>query len=189
MRIAVFASGTGSNYRAIAEAAANGRLPQVELALVLSDRQDAPVLDKAAADGVLHRFVDPKGYETKADYETKLLRILEEQRIDLIVLAGYMRIIGPTLLHVYRGSIINIHPSLLPSFPGKSGIADAFDYGVKITGATVHYVDDGIDTGPIIAQEMIRITANDTLATVTEKIHQIEHQLYPAVLAELTEKG
>ncbi|WP_312497640.1 phosphoribosylglycinamide formyltransferase [Enterococcus sp.] len=189
MRIAVFASGTGTNYRAIAAAAAKGQLPHVELALVLSDREAAPVLAKAAADAVPQAFVDPKAYASKVAFETHILALLQEQQIELIVLAGYMRIIGQTLLDAYRGKIINIHPSLLPSFPGKNGLADAFAYGVKITGATVHYVDAGIDTGPIIAQEMIRITEDDTLATVTEKIHQIEHRLYPAVLAKLTEKG
>lgn len=189
MKIAIFASGTGTNYQAIAAAVAAGQLPQVELALVLSDRPQAPVLAKAAADHVPTVFVDPKAYGSKMAFEEHVLEILQKHQIELIVLAGYMRIIGQTLLAAYRGKIINIHPSLLPSFPGKNGIADAFAYGVKITGATVHYVDDGIDTGPIIAQETIRITPEDTLATITEKMHQIEHRLYPAVLAELTEKG
>ena len=108
---------------------------------------------------------------------------------ELIVLAGYMRIVGPTLLAAFPNRIINLHPSLLPSFPGKSGIADAFHYGVKVTGITIHYVDSGIDTGPIIAQEVVRIESEDTLESLEAKIHQLEHRVYPAVIAEIIHKG
>ncbi|EAC9513095.1 phosphoribosylglycinamide formyltransferase, partial [Listeria monocytogenes] len=133
--------------------------------------------------------LEPAAFASKAAFESKLIEELQDHVIDFIVLAGYMRIIGNTLLSAYEGRVINIHPSLLPSFPGKSGIADAFAYGVKVTGVTVHYVDAGIDTGPIIAQEIVRIDTDDTLTSVTEKIHQVEHQIYPAVLAEIVEKG
>ena len=126
-----------------------------------------------------------KEFENKAAYEKALLQLLQEQQIDLIVLAGYMRIIGQTLLSYYSNRILNIHPSLLPSFPGLHGIKDAYEYGVKVTGVTVHLVDDGVDTGPIIAQEPVMILPEDTLESLEEKIHQTEHRLYPKVLRDV----
>ncbi|MGL9911202.1 phosphoribosylglycinamide formyltransferase [Enterococcus sp. DIV0213h] len=189
MRIAVFASGTGSNFRAIADAIQANEIKGAQIGLVFSDKPAAPVIEKARARDYETLVLEPAAFASKAAFERKLIEELQYHAIDFIVLAGYMRIIGNTLLSAYEGRVINIHPSLLPSFPGKSGIADAFAYGVKVTGVTVHYVDAGIDTGPIIAQEIVRIDTDDTLTSVTEKIHQVEHQIYPAVLAEIVEKG
>ncbi|MDO0895480.1 MULTISPECIES: phosphoribosylglycinamide formyltransferase [Enterococcus] len=189
MRIAVFASGTGSNFTAIADAIQANEIKGAQIGLVFSDKPAAPVIEKARARDHETLVLEPAAFASKAAFERKLIEELQDHAIDFIVLAGYMRIIGNTLLSAYEGRVINIHPSLLPSFPGKSGIADAFAYGVKVTGVTVHYVDAGIDTGPIIAQEIVRIDTDDTLTSVTEKIHQVEHQIYPAVLAEIVEKG
>lgn len=184
MRVAVLASGNGSNFEAIATAFESGQI-KGELALVFSDKPNAYVLLRGQNHGVKTASFAPKDFTSKGDYEAALLELLAAEKIDFIVLAGYMRIIGEGLLAAYPKKIVNIHPSLLPSFPGLHGIKDAFDYGVKITGVTVHYIDAGVDTGPIIAQTAVAIAPEDTLASLEEKIHQAEHGLYPAVLAKL----
>ena len=168
MRIAVFASGTGSNFTAIADAIQSNEIKGAQIGLVFSDKPAAPVIEKARARDYETLVLEPAAFASKAAFERKLIEELQYHAIDFIVLAGYMRIIGNTLLSAYEGRVIN---------------------GVKVTGVTVHYVDAGIDTGPIIAQEIVRIDTDDTLTSVTEKIHQVEHQIYPAVLAEIVEKG
>ena len=184
MRVAILASGNGSNFEALAHQFQAGLLPG-ELAFVFSDHHDAYVLERAQRLNVRSFSFEVKEFENKAAYEEALLQLLQEQQIDLIVLAGYMRIIGKTLLSHYSNRILNIHPSLLPSFPGLHGIKDAYEYGVKVTGVTVHLVDDGVDTGPIIAQEPVMILPEDTLESLEEKIHQTEHRLYPKVLRDV----
>lgn len=184
MRVAILASGNGSNFEALAHQFQAGLLPG-ELAFVFSDHHNAYVLERARRLNVRAFSFEVKEFENKAAYEKALLQLLQEQEIDLIVLAGYMRIIGQTLLSHYSNRILNIHPSLLPSFPGLHGIKDAYEYGVKVTGVTVHLVDDGVDTGPIIAQEPVMILPEDTLESLEEKIHQTEHRLYPKVLRDV----
>ena len=184
MRVAILASGNGSNFEALAHQFQAGLLPG-ELIFVFSDHHDAYVLERAQRLNVRAFSFEVKEFENKAAYEKALLQLLQEQEIDLIVLAGYMRIIGKTLLSHYSNRILNIHPSLLPSFPGLRGIKDAYEYGVKVTGVTVHLVDDGVDTGPIIAQEPVMILPEDTLESLEEKIHQTEHRLYPKVLRDV----
>ena len=184
MRVAILASGNGSNFEALAHQFQAGLLPG-ELIFVFSDHHDAYVLERAQRLNVRAFSFEVKEFENKAAYEKALLQLLQEQEIDLIVLAGYMRIIGQTLLSHYSNRILNIHPSLLPSFPGLHGIKDAYEYGVKVTGVTVHLVDDGVDTGPIIAQEPVMILPEDTLESLEEKIHQTEHRLYPKVLRDV----
>ncbi|CAI3292493.1 phosphoribosylglycinamide formyltransferase [Enterococcus cecorum] len=184
MRVAILASGNGSNFEALAHQFQAGLLPG-ELIFVFSDHHDAYVLERAQRLNVRAFSFEVKEFENKAAYEKALLQLLQEQQIDLIVLAGYMRIIGQTLLSYYSNRILNIHPSLLPSFPGLHGIKDAYEYGVKVTGVTVHLVDDGVDTGPIIAQEPVMILSEDTLESLEEKIHQTEHRLYPKVLRDV----
>ncbi|CAI3267718.1 phosphoribosylglycinamide formyltransferase [Enterococcus cecorum] len=184
MRVAILASGNGSNFEALAHQFQAGLLPG-ELIFVFSDHHDAYVLERAQRLNVRAFSFEVKEFENKAAYEKALLQLLQEQQIDLIVLAGYMRIIGQTLLSYYSNRILNIHPSLLPSFPGLHGIKDAYEYGVKVTGVTVHLVDDGVDTGPIIAQEPVMILPEDTLESLEEKIHQTEHRLYPKVLRDV----
>ncbi len=184
MRVAILASGNGSNFEALAHQFQAGLLPG-ELIFVFSDHHNAYVLERARRLNVCAFSFEVKKFANKAAYEKALLQLLQEQEIDLIVLAGYMRIIGQTLLSHYSNRILNIHPSLLPSFPGLHGIKDAYEYGVKVTGVTVHLVDDGVDTGPIIAQEPVMILPEDSLESLEEKIHQTEHRLYPKVLRDV----
>ena len=182
--IAVFASGTGSNFDAIIQAMEEGTL-DAQVCLLVCDRIGAPVIEKAQTheiDTVVYR---PKTFATKAAYEKAVLEDCQQRDIDFIVLAGYMRLIGPTLLDAYERRIVNIHPSLLPAFPGKDAIGQAIEKKVKVTGVTVHYVDDGMDTGPIIAQEAIKIEKNDTAEDVKQNIQAVEHRLYPKVIQSI----
>ncbi|WP_409296665.1 phosphoribosylglycinamide formyltransferase [Peribacillus sp. SCS-26] len=186
-RIAVFASGSGSNFHSISEAVREKKL-DAEIVLLVCDRPGALAARRADQKGIPAFVFSPKDYSGKQAFEEEILSRLEECRADLIVLAGYMRLIGPTLLAAYPGRIINIHPSLLPAFPGRDAIGQAFDAGVKVTGVTVHYVDEGMDTGPIIAQKALEVLGGDTRETLQARIQEIEHKLYPAVLQELLEK-
>ncbi|MBM7553408.1 phosphoribosylglycinamide formyltransferase [Thalassobacillus pellis] len=183
-RIAIFASGTGSNFDAIIQAVDEGKL-DCEIELLVCDRSNAPVIEKAQAKNIDTFIFRAKNYSDKAAYEQEILNICREKEIEWIFLAGYMRLIGPTLLKPFESRIVNIHPSLLPAFPGKDAIGQAFDKQVKITGVTIHFVDNGMDTGPIIEQEAVRIEAADTKATLQKKIQAIEHRLYPSVIHSL----
>ncbi|MBB5325176.1 phosphoribosylglycinamide formyltransferase-1 [Anoxybacillus tepidamans] len=187
MKLAIFASGSGTNFQAIVDAVKRGELA-AEVALLVCDRPEAKVVERAKKEGIPAFVFRPKDYATKADFERDILAQLTESGIEFIALAGYMRLIGPTLLSAYEGRIVNIHPSLLPAFPGKDAIGQAYRYGVKITGVTVHYVDEGMDTGPIIAQRAVPIEEGESLEQVERKIHAIEHELYPSVLKTLLER-
>lgn len=184
MKIAVFASGNGSNFEAIAKSMNQGEI-EGAIVLVFSDRTDAYVLERAKSLQIPVRSFSPKQFTNKVEYEKEILKELKAKEVELLVLAGYMRLIGPTLLNAYPNRILNIHPALLPEFPGLHGIRDAFEAGVKQTGVTVHYVDNGVDTGPILAQKRVNIEENETLASLELKIHQAEHQLYPEVVQEV----
>lgn len=180
-RIAVFASGNGSNFQAIADAAQAGKLDGT-IELLVCDKPQAKVTERARGAGVpVFAFV-PKEYESREAYEEEILALLREKRIDLIVLAGYMRLITDTLVKPYYGKMINIHPSLLPAFPGKDAVGQALDYGVKITGVTVHFVDGGMDTGPIIAQRPVAVEEGDTAESLAARIQHTEQELYPQVV-------
>ncbi|WP_404457842.1 phosphoribosylglycinamide formyltransferase [Oceanobacillus kapialis] len=185
VRAAVFASGTGSNFQAIMEAE---DLP-IEVVLLVCDKRGAGVLEKAKRFGVNASIFDPNSYGSKSAYEQELIEELNEARVEWIFLAGYMRIVGPDLLGAFEGRIINIHPSLLPAFPGKDAIGQAYQAGVDTTGVTVHFIDEGIDTGPIIAQEPVAVFPGDTEEQVKERIQQVEHRLYPKVIRQLLEKN
>ncbi|UII56339.1 phosphoribosylglycinamide formyltransferase [Cytobacillus spongiae] len=182
--IAVFASGNGSNFQAIIEAIQSGQL-NANIQLFVSDKKKAYAIERAKKANIPHFVFTAKEYESKAAYEEAILEHLHEHNIDFIVLAGYMRLIGETLLRHYEGKIVNIHPSLLPAFPGKDAIGQAFDARVKVSGVTVHFVDAGMDTGPIIAQKAIEISDDESRESLQAKIHQVEHELYPAVLQKL----
>lgn len=184
MKIAVFASGNGSNFEAIAKSINQGEI-EGAIVLVFSDRTDAYVLERAKSLQIPVRSFSPKQFTNKVEYEKEILKELKAKEVELLVLAGYMRLIGPTLLNAYPNRILNIHPALLPEFPGLHGIRDAFEAGVKQTGVTVHYVDNGVDTGPILAQKRVNIEENETLASLELKIHQAEHQLYPEVIQDV----
>ncbi|TFI75678.1 phosphoribosylglycinamide formyltransferase [Carnobacterium divergens] len=184
MKIAVFASGNGSNFEAIVKIMNQGEI-EGAIVLVFSDRTDAYVLERAKNLQIPVRSFSPKQFTNKVEYEKEILKELKAKEVELLVLAGYMRLIGPTLLNAYPNRILNIHPALLPEFPGLHGIRDAFEAGVKQTGVTVHYVDNGVDTGPILAQKRVNIEENETLASLELKIHQAEHQLYPEVIQDV----
>jgi phosphoribosylglycinamide formyltransferase-1 len=181
-RIAVFASGIGTNFQAIVDAAASGKL-DVIVELLVCDRPQAPVVERARLAGVSTFVFRPKDYASREIYEAEIIAELEARQIDLIVMAGYMRLITDTLVKPYYGRIINVHPSLLPAFPGVNSIGQAFEYGVKLTGVTVHFVDGGMDSGPVIAQRAVEVTSDDTEATLAERIHALEHLLYPQAIA------
>ncbi|GGF96793.1 phosphoribosylglycinamide formyltransferase [Paenibacillus albidus] len=181
-RIAVFASGQGSNFATLIEAQNAGRLGAGRIELLVSDRPEAPVAQRAADAGIPSLLLRPKEFASRELYEVEIVAELQRREIGLIVLAGYMRLITPTLLEPYAGRIINIHPSLLPAFAGKDAIGQALDYGVKLTGVTVHFVDGGMDTGPVIAQRSVSVEENDTPESLAERIHQVEYELYPEVV-------
>ncbi|WP_091616219.1 phosphoribosylglycinamide formyltransferase [Marinococcus luteus] len=183
MKLALFASGTGSNARSLVRAAREQRL-EAEFVLIVCDRPRAPVLAFAEEEGIPVFAFSPKEYENKAAFETEIVKELYAKGVERIVLAGYMRLIGDTLLTEYGGRMINVHPSLLPAFPGKDAIRQAWDAGVKVTGVTVHYVDEGMDTGSIIAQEPLYVKETDSFETLTAGIQAVEHRLYPEIVQQ-----
>jgi len=178
MRIAVFASGRGSNFAAIIAAAKRG-IFRANLSLLVCDQPKAGVIAKAKRAGVKVVLVRREDFSGKKDFEAQIVKNIQEYKIDLIVMAGFMRMLSHEFVRRYRFKIINIHPSLLPSFKGAHAIKDAFDYGVKVTGVTVHFVDEEMDHGPIILQQAVSISKSDTPASLEARIHKIEHKLYP----------
>ncbi|WP_283679634.1 phosphoribosylglycinamide formyltransferase [Lentilactobacillus sp. Marseille-Q4993] len=187
-RIAIFASGEGTNFTALAESFERENLP-VSIELLVCDHKDANVLNRAAKFNVDTFVINFKEYPNKAAAEAVILEQLAAKHIDFIILAGYMRILGKTLLSKYEGKTINIHPALLPNFPGRHGIEDAFEAGVPVTGVTVHWVDSGIDSGKIIAQREVPVHKDDHLDQLEARIHAVEHKLYPEVVKQLVEEG
>ncbi|WP_105979216.1 phosphoribosylglycinamide formyltransferase [Bacillus paralicheniformis] len=185
-KFAVFASGSGTNFEAIARRMREENW-DAEIVLVVCDKPDAKVLERAEKAAIPSFAFQPKSFENKAAFEQVIVEQLRLHGAEWIVLAGYMRLIGDTLLSAYRNKIINIHPSLLPAFPGIDAIGQAYRAGVKVAGITVHYVDEGMDTGPIIAQRAVELEKSETLASLEEKIHKLEHELYPEVIKELLE--
>ncbi|EUB26415.1 phosphoribosylglycinamide formyltransferase [Streptococcus sp. AS20] len=176
-KIAVFASGNGSNFQVIAE--------EFPVEFVFSDHRDAYVLERADKLGVLSYAFELKEFENKAEYEEAIVNLLAQHQIDLVCLAGYMKIVGPTLLSAYQGRMINIHPAYLPEFPGAHGIEDAWNAGVDQSGVTIHWVDSGVDTGKVIKQVRVPRLIHDTIESFEERIHAAEYQLYPQVLESL----
>lgn len=180
-RMAVLVSGNGSNLEAILNNIEAEDIPG-EVVVVISNVEDAYALVRAHNHNVDARWVDLKAFPTRADYDRELVRILQEKQVDLVILAGYMLLVGPEILGAFPLRVINLHPALLPSFPGTHGAADALAYGVKVTGVTVHFVDEGLDTGPIIMQQALAVRGDDDLDNLLERIHQIEHRLYPEAI-------
>ena len=182
-RIAVFASGEGSNFEAIVAACERGEIA-ARTVLVVCDRSGARVVEHAAAHGVECFVFSPKKYASKADYEREIVARLDDARVDLVCLAGYMRILSEVLLAAYGGRIINIHPSLLPAFKGAHALEQAVAYGVKVYGATIHWVDASLDGGKIIAQRAFEYDGDD-VEEVTQRMHRIEHALYTETIGRL----
>lgn len=187
INIAIFASGTGSNFEAIDKQIESGYL-KAEIKLVVSDCLNAPVIEKAKQRNIEVFSFHPKEYQTKREYEKKIKEKCMALKIDYIVLAGYMRMIGEELLNAYPRKIINIHPSLLPSFKGKGAIEQALDYGVKVTGVTIHFIDQNMDEGEIIAQYPLNIE-HKSKDEVIQAIHAIEHEFYSKTLKKIWEGG
>lgn len=186
-RIAVFASGQGSNFQALLDASRAGGLGGAEIVLLVSDKPQAPVVERARTAGVDAFVFQPKAYARREDYEAEIAAELEERQVDLVVLAGYMRLLTAVLVDRYAGRMINIHPSLLPAFPGKDAIGQAWEYGVKVTGVTVHLVDGGMDTGAVVAQTAVPLLPDDRIESLEERIHQAEKELYPQVVTWFAE--
>lgn len=182
-KIAVFASGDGSNFEAIADACHRGEI-DAEVALMVCDKPSAHVCARAERMGIPAFVFSPADYASKAEYERVIANRCRRAGIELICLAGYMRIVGPTLLDAFAGRIVNLHPSLLPAFKGARAIEQAFDCGVKVFGATIHYVDESLDGGRIIAQRAVHYDGGD-LAEVTAMIHAVEHALYIETIKKL----
>ena len=191
MRVVILGSGRGSNAEAILEAQQRGRLGSARVVQILSDQPTAGILAMGPRFGVPADFVDPAPFKTKLEGagEERFIRAVQAAVPDLVVLAGFMRVLKPVFLNVFAGKIINLHPSLLPSFPGLDGIGQAWRRGVKVTGCTVHGVTSEVDGGPIIDQAVVRIEPGDSLETLTAKVHAAEHALLPAVIARLSNQN
>jgi len=191
MRIVILGSGRGSNAEAILQAQQVGQLGRARVVQIFSDQPEAGILALGPRFGVPAAWLDAAPFKTKLDGEgeQRYLAAIAACQPDLIVLAGFMRVIKPPFLAAYAGKIINLHPSLLPSFPGLDGIGQAFRRGVRITGCTVHHVTPEVDGGPIIDQAAVRIEPGDTLETLAAKVHAAEHALLPAVIARLSERS
>ena len=177
-RLAVFVSGSGTNLQAIIDA----QIKSVEIVVVVSNNPDAYAIERAKKHNISVEVIDHKQYSSREEFEKEIIRRLEPYRVDLIVLAGFMRILSPVFIRAYKNRIMNLHPALLPLFPGMHAAKQALDSGVKFTGCTVHFVDEGVDTGPIILQAVVPIQDDDTEETLLERIHKEEHRIYPEAI-------
>ncbi|WP_066071498.1 phosphoribosylglycinamide formyltransferase [Neobacillus soli] len=186
--VAVFASGNGSNFQAIIDVVQAGEL-DAAISLLVCDKPGAYAIARANDANIPSFVFNPKVYSSKEGYEKEILENLKSHGVEFVVLAGYMRLIGPTLLGEYKGRIVNVHPSLLPAFPGKDAIGQALAAKANWSGVTVHFVDEGMDTGPIIIQERVQLEENDTRESLQQKIQRIEHKLYPSILQMLLIQG
>ena len=176
-RIGVLLSGRGSNFEALADSVAAGRIPNTEIAIVISNRENAPGIDKARGRGISAQVIPSRGLE-REPYDKLVIAALEDKKVDLVCLAGYMRLLSPAFVAAYRGRILNIHPSLLPAFPGLESQRQAIEHGAKFSGCTVHFVDENLDAGPIILQAAVPIRDDDTPETLSERVLKEEHRIY-----------
>lgn len=181
MNIAVFASGSGTNFQAIIDNVKNGYI-NANISLLVSDNKDAYAIKRARESGVEAFILSPKDFKNREDYDKAIVKKLKGKNIGLVILAGYMRLVSPYFIKQYRNKILNIHPALLPSFKGTHGVRDALKYGVKITGSTVHFVDEELDHGPIVLQEAVAVADNDTEESLHSKVHQKEYEIYPKAI-------
>jgi phosphoribosylglycinamide formyltransferase-1 len=176
-RIGVLLSGRGSNFEALADSVGAGRLPGAEIAVVVSNREGAPGIERAKERGIAARVIPSKGLEREV-YDRQVVAVLHEFRVDLVCLAGYMRLLSPFFVASFPNRILNIHPSLLPSFPGLESQRQALEYGVKFAGCTVHFVDENLDAGPIVLQATVPVRDDDTEETLSSRILAEEHRIY-----------
>lgn len=178
MNIAVFCSGSGTNFQAIIDRVKAGAIP-AKIALMVTDNKDAFAVVRAKSAGIETLILDPKACGTRDAFDREIVAALKAKKVELVVLAGFMRILGSHFVREYRNRIVNIHPALLPSFKGTHGIRDALEYGVKVTGATVHFVDEQLDHGPVILQEAVAVRDDDTEESLLGRVHEAEHRIYP----------
>jgi phosphoribosylglycinamide formyltransferase-1 len=176
-RIGVLLSGRGSNFQALAESIASSRIPNAEIAIVISNREGAPGIDRAKTRGIATRVIPSKGLERET-YDRQVVAALNDHQVYLVCLAGYMRLLSPYFVASFPNRILNIHPSLLPSFPGLESQRQALEYGVKFAGCTVHFVDENLDAGPIVLQSVVPVKDDDTEDTLSTRILQEEHRIY-----------
>lgn len=177
MNIAVLCSGSGTNLQAIIDNVRSGYIP-AKIALVISDNKNAFALERAKKTGIETLALNPDDYKAREDFDKELIKNLKKRNVELVVLAGFMRLLSSYFIKEYKNRIMNIHPALLPSFKGTHGIKDALQYGVKVTGPTVHFVDEHLDHGPIIAQKCVEVADNDTEEALLERVHKEEHKIY-----------
>ncbi len=175
--IGVLLSGRGSNFEALADSVAAGRIPNAEIAIVISNREGTPGIEKAQHRGIGTRVIPSKGLE-REEYDRRVVAALREKQVDLVCLAGFMRLLSPYFVQAFRNRILNIHPSLLPAFPGLEAQRQALEHGVKFTGCTVHFVDENLDAGPIIVQAVVPVLDSDTPEALAERILAEEHRIY-----------
>jgi len=187
MNIAVLASGNGSNFEALAVSLNSGKI-NAKIKLLIVDQQSAPARARAKKLNINELFINPKEFPTSTAFEREIVTHLKQEKINLVILAGYMRIISPYLIGQFKNKIINIHPALLPAFKGKNAIKRAFVYQTKVSGVTIHFVDEKIDHGPIILQESLKIPENSSLEDFEAKIHTLEHKLLPQVVKLFSER-
>ena len=181
INIGVLASGRGTNLQAIIEAVKEGKI-EGRISIVISDNRDAFALKRAKQNNIETEYINFKSFKNREDYDKEIMECLKEKDIDLVVLAGYMRILSSYFIKMYKNRIMNIHPALLPSFPGLHAQRQAVEYGVKISGCTVHFVDEGVDSGPVILQKAVEVKDKDTEESLTERILKEEHQIYPRAI-------
>jgi len=187
-RIGVLLSGRGSNFEALAESIASSRIPNAEIAIVISNREGAPGLERAKSRSIASLAIPSKGLERET-YDRQVVAVLNEHKVDLVCLAGYMRLLSPYFVAAFPNRILNIHPSLLPSFPGLESQRQALEYGVKFAGCTVHFVDENLDAGPIVLQAVLPVNDNDTEDTLSARILQEEHRIYSEAVRIVLEGG
>jgi phosphoribosylglycinamide formyltransferase-1 len=181
LKLGVLASGSGTNLEAIAEAIENGGVP-ARIVLVLSDKPGAFALERAQGRGIPTRVIELADYPDRPAFDRAMIEALREAGVELVILAGYMKLVGDEIVDAFPNRIMNIHPTLLPCFPGEHGVADALEHGVKVTGVTVHFVDKGLDTGPIVAQEAVPVEEGDDVETLHNRIHLSEYRIYPRAI-------
>lgn len=187
LQLGILVSGSGTNLQSILDAVAEGRL-EADVRLVMSNRPGAYALERASRAGVETRVLDHREFSSREDFDRAMVQVLRGAGVEWVALAGFMRVLTPELLHAFPGRVLNIHPSLLPAFPGVNGQKQAFDYGVKVAGCTVHFVDEGVDAGPIIAQRAVPVLDDDDAESLRKRILEQEHALYVEVLQALSEE-
>lgn len=186
INIGVLVSGRGTNLHAIIKAVEEGKI-KGRISIVISDNQDAFALKRAEQYSIDIRYINFKEFKDREDYDREIVKTMKKKKVDLVVLAGYMRILSPYFIRTYKNKIINIHPALLPSFSGLHTQRQAVEYGVKVSGCTVHFVDEGVDSGPIILQKTVEVKDNDTEKSLAERILKEEHQIYPRAIQLFSE--